>query len=114
VKGLGGLVALVAAVAIGAYVWIQLGGGLSGSAPNVDRPNIDAPDPNDVGDKATEYGNKAADLVMGLSPNTWKIILVVLGATYLAWLWFSRPSFKWAVIGAVLMLLVVIGVVPQL
>lgn len=105
---------LIVLIGIGVFVWMQLGGELSSSAPNIDRPDINAPDPDEVGDKATEYGNQAADLVMGLSPNTWKIILIALVASYLAWLWFNRPKFKWAIIGGLIMLVVFIGVVPQL
>ena len=113
-KGVMGLVFLAALVFGGYYFWTNSGGEISGSAPNVERPEIGVPDPNTVGDKATEYGNTAADVVMGLSANTWKIILIALGASYLAWLWFSRPKFKWAIIGAFVMLLVFIGIVPQL
>jgi hypothetical protein len=101
-------------VAIGVFVWMQLGGGFSSSAPEIARPDIRPPDADEVGDKATEYGNKAADVVMGLSPNTWKIILIALAAGYLAWLIASRPKFKWAMIGAIIMLVIFIGVVPQL
>ena len=105
----------LAALAVGGYwFWTNSGGEISGSAPDVERPNVELPDPNTVGDKATQYGNTAADAVMGLSPNTWKMILLGLLAGYIAWLWFTRPKFKWAVIGAAIMLVVFIGVVPQL
>lgn len=96
------------------YLWTQAGGEVSGSAPEVDRPDVELPDANEAADKATDGFNKAADTVMGLSPGTWKIILIALGAGYLAWLWFTRPKFKWAVIGGGIVLLFVIGVVPQL
>jgi hypothetical protein len=109
-----GFLFLLALAVGGYYFWTSSGGEVSGTAPNVERPQVDLPDPNTVGDKATDYGNTAADAIMGLTPGTWKIILIALGATYLAWLWFTRPKFKWAVIGGALMLLIIIGVVPQM
>ena len=109
-----GAIGLLVLVGIGVYVWMQLGGGFSSSTPDIDRPDISPPDPDQVGDKATEYGNKAADAVMGLSPNTWTMILIGLFAGYIAWLWFNRPKFKWAVIGGAIMVVIFIGIVPQL
>ena len=100
-KGVFGLLFLGLLAFGGYYLWTNSGGEISGSAPDVQRPNVSVPDPNTVGDKATQYGNTAADAVMGLSANTWKMILIGLIAAYLAWLWFTRPKFKWAIIGVV-------------
>lgn len=113
-KGLGGMLVLAALVVGGYFMWTNMGGEFSGSAPAVERPNVELPDANDVGDKATDLGNRAADSVMGLSANTWRVIIISGLAAYVAWLWFTRPKFKWGIIGGGIMLIVMIAVVPQL
>lgn len=113
-KNIMGLLFLGALALGGYYLWTNAGGEISGSAPSVGRPNVELPDANEAAEKARGGLNTAADTVMGLSPNTWKMILIGLVAGYIAWLWFTRPKFKWGIIGAGIMLIVFIGVVPQL
>lgn len=108
-----GLIALAALAGGGYYVWTNLGGDVSGTAPDVERPDVELPDANEAADKASDGFNSAANTIMGLSDNTWKIILIGLVAAYLAWLWYSRPKFKWSVIGGAIMLVIMIAIIPQ-
>lgn len=48
-----------------------------------------------------------ADQVQSWTPETWKIVIGLIIAAGVAWLWFNKPAFKWAVIGGGLMVLVV-------
>lgn len=110
-KGFSGFVLLFIMVIGGYYVWTQLGGEVSGSAPDVGRPEINVPGPNEAGDAASDTLNDAADEVATWSLNTWKMILLGLAAFGLSYLWYKNPKFKYIVIGVLIAVVVIVGFV---
>lgn len=95
------VIGVLVLVGIGAYVWLQLGGSISGTAPQreVPRPKLPDVDPNEAAGKAVSGADKAADTIAGLSPQAWSVIIIALTAAAFVKAWFSRPGFKWTILG---------------
>lgn len=105
----------VGIVVLGVFIWMQVGGSISGKAP--EKPKINRPhvDPNDAANKATSGANKAADTLAGLTSHTWAIIILALMAVSFVVAWNKRPGFKWAVIGiGIATLFFVVFVAPHM
>lgn len=105
----GGIFVIIILGVLGYLAWTQLGGDITGTPPDVGRPEIQLPDANEAGDAASDAAGNAADEVGSWSINTWKMILIGLGALGLSILWFRNPKFKYGVIGALIMVIVVVG-----
>lgn len=60
-------------------------------------PHPTMPDGKDITDK----GNKAGDLIAGLSPAAWKIIVCIVAALIIMWL-LKNPIVRGIVLGAAL------------
>lgn len=112
-KGLGGLIMMGVALVAVYFLWTRFGGEFSGSAPQVDQPDIGIPDVNEAGDKATDAANDAADEVGAWSLQTWKLIILGIVAIALTKLWFSNPRFRYIVIGIFIAIVIMIGFIPQ-
>lgn len=108
---------LLVLAGIAVFVWMQLGGSISGSAPtrDVPRPKLPNVEPNDAADKAVSGADKAADTIAGLSPQAWSVIIIALIAGIFVRLWFSRAGFKWAIMGiGMSVLFFMVFVLPKL
>lgn len=92
---------------IGAFfLWTQLGGNVTADQPT-QKPVLPNVDVNEAAKGAKDGAGAAADQVQSWTPETWKIIMALVVAGGLAWLWFNKPAFKWAVIGGGIMVLAV-------
>lgn len=101
VKGMGGLL-LLAVLAIGGYVaWTQLGGEVSGSAPEVGTPDISAPSVNESAGGIQGFFNDLADEITTWGPAVWQILAVVLMVGAGMFIFKKIPAVVWAVLGAV-------------
>jgi len=110
-----GLLGVIVVVGIGVFVWMQLGGSISGSAPTAPNPRIPHVDPNDAANKAVSGANKAADTIAGLSSTAWSVIVLATVATAIYLAWTRRPGFRWAIIGGCIMLLFfLVAVLPKM
>ena len=71
-------------------------------AVDIPKPDIDAPDGSDVVDK----GNDASNWIADLSPDTLKIIVILVVAAIILWLVRRSPILKGVLLGAVLLAIV--------
>ena len=108
-----GVLGLLVVLIAGYFAWKYFGGELSGSAPDVARPDIGVPDANEAGNKAKDVADSAADEVATWSLQTWKLIVIGIVATALTLLWFRSAKFKWTAIGIFVAVVFFIGFLPQ-
>jgi hypothetical protein len=98
-----GAILLAGYVLFGDRISEMLGGA------GVDPGQVNVPDVNDAAGQAQDAGNKAADEVSTWTPETWKIIVLLVSATVGAYLWFNSPKFKYIATGVIVALLIVVG-----
>lgn len=75
------------------------GGSINAEAPTKKPPLPTPPGANEAADQATEGAHGAIDWLQTLSPNTWRIITIMIVAGVVVVLWGRNPKFRWALIG---------------
>lgn len=100
-KGMGGLLVMVAVVVGGLYFWTQSGGSVSGTAPEVDRPNVEAPSVNESASGLRRFFDWLGDEVMTWSSVVWQMIALGLVLLALRFVFKKMPMVVWMGIGAI-------------
>lgn len=67
---------------------------------NTKTPKVKAPDVNDAARGARDAGNGAADQVTSWTPETWRIIAVVLVAGLCVYVFYKYKALRWIAVGA--------------
>lgn len=66
---------------------------------NTKTPNVKAPNINDAARGARDAGNGAADQVASWTPETWRIIAVLLVAGLCVYVFYKYKALRWIAVG---------------